>query len=394
MRWPAKRILTQAGKGFGMYERAAELEAGGADIIHLEVGRPSSDTPMHIKAAAKRALDDGIVHYGDLRGSLKLREALSEKLRRYNELVFEPDEILITNGLTQAAFATFAAAIDEGDEVIVFEPYYPQHNPKVALLGGRIVTVPLDKASGFRLDPAALKDAITPRTRMIVLINPANPVGTVFTRDELAAIAEIAVDHDLLVLSDEVYEYVIYDDARHVSIASLPGMRERTISTFAFTKAYSMDGWRIGYAAAPQRFIDDILKVTLNETTHPCVFAQEGALEATIGPQDCIENMVKADCARRDLALERLNAMPGVTCHKPHGSIYLFPDFSAIDGDSHRLAESLLEETRVAVEAGAFYGPAGEGHLRICYAAASPERLQEGLDRIADYVRSRARGAA
>ena len=250
MEWPAKRMATQTGKGFGMYETAAALAADGADIIRLEVGRPAFDTPLHIKAAAKQALDDGIVHYGDLQGSGALREALAAKLARYNGLEFSADEILVTNGLTQAAFATFMAGLNEGDEVIVFEPFYPQHNPKVTLVGGRVVLVPLDKAAGFRLDAAALEAAITDRTKMIVLINPANPVGTVFRYDELQAVAEMAKRHDLLVVTDEVYDYIVYDGASHISMAALPGMRERTITLGAFTKAYAMDGWRIGYAAA------------------------------------------------------------------------------------------------------------------------------------------------
>ena len=377
-----------------MYEHAADLQADGADIIHLEVGRPSLDTPAHIKDAAKAALDNGIVHYGDLQGTPALRAALAEKVRRENGLSLDADEILITNGLTQAAFASFAAAIDPGDEVIVFEPFYPQHNPKVALLGGKIVRVPLDVRRDFRLDARALEQAITPQTRMIVLINPANPVGTVFTRAELEEIAAVACRHDLLVLSDEVYEYIVYDGAEHVSIGSLPGMLERTISTFAFTKAYSMDGWRIGYVATPRQFIVDIMKVTLNETTHPCVFAQEGAVAAATGSRECIEDMLAADLERRDYVYRRLSALPGVTCHLPQGSTYLFPNFSAINDDSQALALDILQHAHVATEAGAFYGDLGEGHLRLCFASEPLERLEVAMDRIARYVEDCRRGAA
>jgi len=382
MQWPAKRMATQSGKSFGMYETAAALAADGADIIRLEVGRPSMDTPAHIKAAAKQALDDGIVHYGDLQGTLALREALAEKLARHNGLQFSPEEILVTNGVTQACFATFMAGLNEGDEVIVFEPFYPQHNPKIALVGGRVVTVPLDKSSGFHLDAAALAAALTERTRMIVLINPANPVGTVFSRDELLAIADIAQAHDLLVVTDEVYDYITYDGRAHISIASLPGMRERTITLGAFTKAYAMDGWRIGYAAAEPRFIQELMRVTLNETTHPCVFAQEGAREAAAGSQDCVREMLAEDQRRRDLVCARLNAMPKVHCHVPEGSIYAFPDFSRYGLPSEALAMIFLHETHVATEAGAFYGSSGEGHLRICFGAASDERLEEAMDRL------------
>jgi aspartate aminotransferase len=383
-------MATQVGKGFGMYETASALAADGADIIRLEVGRPAFDTPDHIKVAAKQALDDGIVHYGDLQGALGLRQALSAKLARYNGLEYAPDEILVTNGLTQAAFATFMAGLNNNDEVIVLEPYYPQHNPKITLVGGRVLSVPLDKAAGFRLDADALARAITPATRMLVLINPANPVGTVYRRPELEAVAELARAHDLLVVTDEVYDYIVYDEAQHLSIAALPGMRERTITLGAFTKAYAMDGWRIGYAAGERRFIQELLRVTLNETTHPCVFAQEGAREAVAGPQDCVAEMVAEDRRRRNLVCKRLNAMPGVQCHVPDGSIYAFPDFSSYGLPSEDLAMALLKDVHVATEAGSFYGASGEGHLRICFGAASYERLDEAMDRIETFLTDQA----
>lgn len=386
MKWPAQRMATQAGKSFGMYEVAARLQASGVDVIHLEVGRPSADTPAHIKAAAKQALDDGIVHYGDLQGTHSLREALARKLREGNGLDVSAEDILVTNGLTQSAFAAFTAGLDPGDEVIVLEPFYPQHNTKITLAGGRVVSVPLAGNRGFRLDPQALEQAITARTTMIVLINPANPVGTVYTRDELTALAEIAVSHDLIVLSDEVYEHILYDDNRHISIATLDGMAERTITLGAFTKAYAMDGWRVGYSAAPPQFIEQMMRVTLNETTHPCVFAQEGALAALTGSQDCLAEMVAEDARRRDLVYQRLNGMPGISCHRPQGTIYAFPDIRQLGMPSAALAESILEQAHVATEAGNFYGASGEGHLRICFGSEPYDRLAEAMDRIETFV--------
>jgi aspartate aminotransferase len=382
----AERMNSQKNKSFGMYEAAAKLEREGADIIHLEVGRPSADTPLHIKEAAKTALDNGIVHYGDLQGTLALREALARRYRERNGLDVGPDEILITNGITQSAFAALMTLVDPGDEVIVLEPYYPQHNPKVELLGGKIVPVPLDKSRDFRLDPEAVARAVTARTKLLILINPANPVGVAFTQDELAALSEICIQHDLYLLADEVYEFNVYDDTRHVSIATLPGMRERTVTTSAFTKAYAMDGWRIGYSAGPRELIAAMNKVTLNDTTHPCVFAQEGALVAVTGSQDCLAQMVQADRRRRDLVVERLNAMPGVRCHTPQGTIYALPDFSALGASSGEMAEALLHESHVAVEGGHFYGASGEGHLRICFGAEPYERLEEAMDRIERYL--------
>lgn len=389
MKWPSERIKTQANKGYGMYEVAARLESGGADIIHLELGRPSSDTPLHIKEAAKSALDRGIVHYGELQGLGALREALAERYTQEGGLPCTAEEILITNGVTQASFATFMAALDAEDEAIVLEPYYPQHNSKIVFAGGRVVSVPMCKRDGrFSLDPEALEAAITPSSRMIVLVNPTNPTGTVYHRSELESLAAIAERHDLLVLADEVYEFIVFDDARHVSFASLPGMKERTVTVSAFTKAYAMDGWRLGYAVAPAHIINDLRRVTMNDTTHPCVFAQEGGLVAVTSPQDCLRSMVEEDRKRRDLVVDRLNAIPGVRCATPQGSIYAFPDFSALGIGSTELAMQILNSAHVAVESGEFYGASGEGHLRICFGSEPYARLEEAMERIHDFVRS------
>ena len=386
MKWPARRMATQEGKGFGMYERAADLERQGMDIIHLEVGRPSFDTPLHIKEATKEALDAGVVHYGDLRGTASLRAAIAADVHHRHGLPADQDEVLITTGLTQGAFASFMAGLDPGDEVIVLEPLYPQHPPKIELVGGVVVTVPLVKEDAFRLDAAAVEAAVTDRTQMILLVNPANPTGRVFTRGELEGLADVATRHDLLVVSDEVYDRIIYDDGAHVSIASLPGMWERTITLFAFTKAFAMDGWRLGYAVAPEHLITQLLRVTLNETTHPNVFAQEGALAAVVGGEESLAEMLQEDQRRRDLIHTRLNAMPGVTCLRPEGAIYAFPDMSGLGMPSDELAADLLEKCGVATEDGAFYGKTGEGHLRICFGSEPYERLEEALDRIDAYL--------
>jgi aspartate aminotransferase len=382
----AKRLETQAQKSFGMYESALELENTGADLIHLEIGRPSSDTPLHIKEAAKAALDEGIVHYGDLQGNAALREALAQRYRERNNIDVNADEILITNGVTQSAFAAIMTLVDEGDEVIVLGPFYPQHNSKIELVGGTVVPVSLDRSKGFRLDAVALENAITAATKMVVLVNPSNPVGTMYSEKELLELSKICIRHDLVVLADEVYEFNTYEDRKHISIASLAGMKERTITISAFTKAYAMDGWRIGYTAAPKDIIKLMNKITMNDTTHPCVFAQEGALAAVTGPLDCVNKMVADDCRRRDLVMERLNKMTGVHCHKPEATIYAFPDISELGLSSDELAKQLLSETHVVVESGTFYGDAGEGHLRICFGSESYERIDEAMDRIEKYL--------
>ena len=382
MKWPADRIVQSSEKSFGMYEEALPLMERGVDVIHLEVGMPSFDTPAHIKEACKAALDGGMVHYGDFLGNEPFRRALAEKLATRNGIEAAPNEILVTSGLTHGAYITCMAALDPGDEVMLLSPYYPQHVNKIELAGGVVVTAPLDRSRDFALDGAAVRERLTRRTRMIILVNPANPTGRVYTREELQELADIAIEHDLLVMSDEVYEQIVFDGARHISIASLPGMWERTITHFAFTKAYAMDGWRMGYAVAPKRFIDAMLKISKNDIAHVNVFIQEGGRAAVSGSQEAVEEMVREDCRRRDLVVERMNAMPGVRCPAPEGSIYAFPDISGTGWDAAALARALLEETRVVVEEGTFYGAEGEGHLRICFGAESYERLEEAMHRM------------
>lgn len=385
MKWPARRLAAGSKKSFGMYDAACKLDAKGVDLIHLEFGRPHADTPDHIKEATKAALDAGIVHYGDFRGTLSFRESLVRKLRDFNGLDYGVDEVLVTNGLTHASFAAFMAAIDPGDEVILLDPFYPQHVGKTELAGGKVVIAELDKANGFAISRETIAAKITDRTRIIVLVNPANPTGRVYTREELQHVADLAIEHDLLVLSDEVYEYITYGAARHVSIASLPRMRERTISCYAFTKAYSMDGWRIGYLAADSRLMPAILRVAMTDVTHVNVFVQEGARAAVDGPQDGMQAIVEADRRKRDVVVQALNQMPGVSCVEPEGTIYAFPDITGTGLKSQDLAMRILEEAHVVVESGAFYGPGGEGHLRVCFGSESEARIVEGMNRLARF---------
>lgn len=378
----AKRITGTSQKSFGMYEQAARLQGDTSDLIHLEVGRPDADTPVAIKQAAADALMRGEVHYSDLRGVPALREALAAKLRKQNKLEVGPDDVLVTNGLTHASFAAFFAILDEGDEVILLSPHYPQHIGKIELAGAHPVLVPLNKEQGFAIDAHAIEAAITPRTRMVVLVNPANPTGRVYRRSELEALAQLAIKHDLIVVSDEVYEDITYDDAKHISIASLPGMQERTVSMFAFTKSYAMDGWRIGYLAAPAWLMPGLLKITANDVTHVNTFIQAGALEAVVGQQAALRGMIADDDAKRRLMLQRLNAMANVSCAQVEGTIYAFADVRATGVPSQELAERLLKEARVVVEAGSFYGPQGEGFLRLCFGSASYEQIEQAMDRL------------
>jgi aspartate aminotransferase len=385
MRHLARRITETSKKSFGMYARAAS--SGRDDLIHMELGKPHADTPQHIKDATIAAIQAGNVHYSDLPGVLHLREAIAEKLQRQNNVDVGADQVVVTNGLTHGSYAAIMAFIDEGDEVILLDPYYPQHVGKVELAGGKPVLAKLDAKNNYAIDAAEIESKITPRTKMIILINPCNPTGRVYSREELTALAEVAIKHDLLILSDEVYEEILYDDAQHISIASLPGMAERTITLFAFTKSFAMDGWRIGYLTAPKAAIGAILKITANDVTHVNTFIQEGALAALTGNPDVLANLVADDKAKRDLLVTRLNQMPGIVCPWPEGTIYAFPDVSALGMPSQVLAERLMDEAAVVVESGSFYGAAGEGRIRICFGALSLEDIDTAMDRLAAYLR-------
>ena len=379
----AQRILTSGAKSYGMFAKAAAIT--GRDLIHLELGMPVHDTPDVIKEAAIAALRAGEVHYSDFRGIAPLRAALAERLRTHNAMDVTADQVLVTNGLTHASYAAFMATIDPGDEVILLDPYYPQHIGKVRLCGGEVVLAPLDAAKGFALNPALIAPKITPRTKAIVLVNPCNPTGRVYTRAELEGLAELAIAHDLIVISDEVYEQVIFPGAAHISIASLPGMADRTITTCAFTKAYAMDGWRLGYAVASPALIEAMLKIGTNMVTHVNTFIQYGALAAITEGQAEVARMIAEDAAKRDLVVRALNQMPGVTCAAPAGTIYAFPDITGTGRNSAELADAILEECDVVVEAGSFYGAAGEGHLRVCFGSQSDARLAEAMERLSRF---------
>lgn len=293
--------------------------------------------------------------------------------------------MIITNGLTQASFAAFMAMLDDGDQAILLDPYYPQHIGKVEMAGATVVTVPLDKANNFAIRRDLIEPKITTRTRVLSLVNPCNPTGRVFTRDELQIIADLAHQYDLTVLSDEVYEHIVYDGARHIPIASLPGMKARTITMSAFTKAYAMDGWRLGYIVADATFIDALMKITTTEVTHVNTFIQHGALAAVTGPKHVLAGMVTDDAARRDLVVTRLNQMPGVICPPVEGTIYAFPDISATGLTAQQVADQMLDQVGVVVEAGSFYGSQGEHHLRVCFGAQNLDRLTEAMDRMSRF---------
>ena len=388
MKWPADRITNSSHKSYGMYEQAQKLIADGVDLIHLSVGRPSFDTPLHIKNATINALNNGIVHYGAFAGNIEFRQAIAGKLAMYNGLTVNCEEIIVVNGLSQGAYASCMAALNPGDEVIILEPYYPQHIVRVELTGATPVFVELDANDNFSLNSNTIEKKITAKTKMIILVNPANPTGRAYSRRELQELANLAIEYDLLVVSDEVYEKILFDDAKHISIASLDGMKKRTISLFAFTKIYAMDGWRLGYIVADRSMIPDLLKITTSESTHVNVFIQAGGMSAITESNACVEQMVLEDKRRRDLVVRRLNQMPKVSCATPQATIYAFPYISATGLTSNFLAKKILDECRVVVESGSFYGASGEGHLRLCFGAEEYPRLELAMDRLEVFFRS------
>ncbi|MFT3964387.1 MAG: aminotransferase class I/II-fold pyridoxal phosphate-dependent enzyme [Sphingobium sp.] len=381
----ASRITDTAAKNFGMYEKAAGMADPNGELIRLELGRPIHDTPDHIKEATIAALRAGEVHYSDPSGLRPFRQALATKLRTFNALDVTADQIIVTNGLTQASFAAIMATIDPGDEVILLEPYYPQHVGKIEMAGGKVVLASLDAANNFSINPALIEEKITPKTKAIILVNPCNPTGRVYGREELQALADLAIRHDLLVITDEVYEYITFGRP-HISIGALPGMAERTISLFAFTKAYAMDGWRVGYIVASPVLIAGILKVTMNEVTHVNTFIQHGALAATVDGAAALAAMGADDQVKRDLVVARLDAMAGVSCKAPEGSIYAFANIEGTGLSAQTFADRLLIEAKVVVEAGSFYGASGEGHIRVCFGSQTQARLGEAMDRIQAFV--------
>jgi aspartate aminotransferase len=384
MKWPADRIAKTSTKSFGMYERALH-HSGVRDLIHLELGRPAHDTPQHIKDATIAALSEGKVHYSDIRGEPDFRAGLARKLATVNAITSQPDDIIVCNGLTHASYLAFMAGIDPGDEVILLDPYYPQHLNKIELAGGIPVGAPLDRNRNFAIRADLIEQHVTARTRMIVLVNPSNPTGRVYSRTELEALASVAVKHDLMVVSDEVYDQVVYGNLRHISIATLPGMAERTISLFAFTKAYAMDGWRLGYLTAPSHMIPAMLKISMNDATHVNTFIQYGGLAAVDGPREVLIEMTADDQHKRDLVVRRLNEMKGVSCAEPEGTIYAFANIEGTGRDSTEVAIGLMEQAEVVVEDGAFYGPSGQGYLRVCFGSQSYARLQEAMGRMSAY---------
>ncbi|MGA2958351.1 MAG: pyridoxal phosphate-dependent aminotransferase [Thermodesulfobacteriota bacterium] len=350
-------------------------------VINLGIGQPDFDTPEFIREAAKKALDDGFTRYPPARGFADLREAIAEKLERENHIVANPaTEIFVSVGAMQVIFNSILNLIDPGDEVVVIDPGYDYYS-QIRLFGGVPVRVPAHEKNHFKVDPADIRRALTPKTKLIMLNSPSNPTGAVFDEATLRAIASLAQERQVFVLSDEPYEHIVFDKKKHFSIASVEGMKERTISAFTLSKTYAMTGWRVGYVVAPPPLIDEMDKLMEHMVSGVTAVAQRAALAAITGPQDCVQEMLLQYEKRRAIVEQRLDEIQGVSCLLPEGTFYAFPNFSRVGLSSWNLAKYLVQEHKVALVPGSIFGQNGEGYLRLSF-AASPETLEEGIFRI------------
>src|SRR3954468_9959950 len=385
MRLAARMGTLGTESAFEVSARARALEAQGRSIIHLQIGEPDFDTPANVRAAAKDALDAGATHYPPFAGIPSLREAIAADASARKGFEVDPAQVFVTVGGKGVMLYAILGLVDPGDEVLVPDPGYPIYESLTRFVGATPVPVPIRMSNEFRLDVDELPSLITPRTRGIVVNSPANPTGGVLTRSDLERIAELAIEHDLWVLADEIYGRILYDGAEHVSIASLPGMAERTIVLDGFSKTFAMTGWRMGYAIVPPALSAMYGQLIINTISGVATFVQMGAVEAIRGPQEPMAEMVREFRARRDLVVDGLNAIPGVRCLSPKGAFYVFPDVSGTGLTGKELADRLLHEAGVCVLAGTAFGGVGTNHIRISY-ANSRANLTKALGRIGEFV--------
>lgn len=367
--------------------KAKAMQAEGVDVCSFSAGEPDFDTPEHIKAAAKQALDQGKTKYGPAAGEPKLRAAIAQKLQHDNHLPYTAENIVVTNGGKHSLFNLMLALLEPGDEVIIPAPYWLSYPEMVKLVGGVPVIVTTDTAISYKITPDQLRQAVTPKTRLLVLNSPSNPTGMVYTPDEIRAIAEVVVEQNLWVVSDEIYEKIRYDGAEHLSIGAVgPDIFEHTVVSSGFAKAYAMTGWRVGFLAGPVDLIRTVATIQSHSTSNVCTFAQYGAIAALEGSQDCVEQMCQAFAKRRRVMLDYLNAIPGLTCPQPNGAFYLFPNISKTGLKSLEFCESLLESQQVAAIPGVAFGT--NDCIRLSY-ATDLVTIEKGMERLSTFVQSR-----
>ncbi|MEO1299925.1 MAG: pyridoxal phosphate-dependent aminotransferase [Cyanobacteria bacterium J06636_16] len=368
--------------------KAKAMKAEGIDVCSFSAGEPDFDTPEHIKAAAKKALDDGKTRYGPAAGEPALRAAIAQKLQTENGLLYQSENVIVTNGGKHSLYGLMMVAINPGDEVIIPAPYWVSYPEMVKLAGGIPIILPTTADSCYKVTPSQLSEAITSRTKLFVLNSPSNPTGMVYTPDEIRALARLVVEADIHVVTDEIYEKILYGGTQHLSIGSVGSeVFGRTIVSNGFAKAYAMTGWRIGYLAGPQPLISAMNTLQSQSTSNVCTFAQYGAIAALQQSQDCVEIMRQAFEKRRSFILERVNAIPGLDASAPDGAFYLYVSIHDLEFASIDFCNALLEEKQVAIIPGNAFG--SEGTIRISY-ATDMDTIERGMDRLEAFVRSRA----
>ena len=366
-----------------MLEKAMAMERAGREVIHMEIGRTDFDTPAVVKEAAKKALDEGWVHYTSSMGMLELRQAIAEKLRRENGIEADPEkEILAVAGASHGMAITLMTVLEAGEEIIIPEPMYLFYLDWADYLGARTVPLPCSPENSFQITRESLKACVTPKSKAILLNSPHNPTGSVLDRTSLEALAEVAIENDLLVISDEIYEKIIYAPSQHLSIASFPGMKERTVTLNSFSKGHAMDGWRIGYLAAPADLVWELEKGQQHTMINPTTFSQIGAIAALKMGDAIIRPMVEEYTLRRKLMMEMADRA-GLSYFPPQGAFYFWLRHGVPKVDGWGLVDHLLDQHGVAITPGEIFGPSGKGYLRISY-SNSMENLRKGMARIID----------
>jgi aspartate aminotransferase len=391
----AKKALTLAdSETVAMAARAAEMKQRGISVIALAAGEPDFDTPGHIKQAGIKAIQDGFTKYTPAAGTTELRQAIAAYFKRNNGLDYQPSQIIVTNGGKHAIYNAVLATLEEGDEVVIPAPYWVTYPEMIKLAGARAVIIPTTEKSNFKITPDDLKKAITKKTRMFILNSPSNPTGSVYNREELAGLAKVLQKTDIYVLTDEIYEKIIYDGTKHVSLASFdPELKERCLVVNGASKAFAMTGWRIGWLACNQEIAKVVNKIQGQTTLHPCSIAQKAATAALNSPQDFLREWVRKFDERRQYVVKRLNAMPGITCIMPQGAFYVFPRMTAYIGkkcgtttinNSTDFVNFMLDQAQVAMVQGSAFG--AEGYFRISYAVSMSD-LEQAMNNIEEALK-------
>ncbi len=362
-------------------DRVRALRQQGHDVIDLGGGEPDFPTPEHVCRAAADAMAAGDTHYVASAGTPQLRAAIARKLKEDNDISVEIDSIIVTPGAKSALFSSVLALVQPGDDVVMFDPGWVSYEPMARVAGAGVVRIPLDPDNNYAITREIVETHLTPQSRIMILNTPSNPTGRMVTRGELESIATLAIERDLIVISDEIYEKINYDGNVHISIGSLPGMAERTMTVNGFSKAYAMTGWRLGYVAGPREIIRQVAKIHSHSVTCATSFGQVGAVAALDGPQDFIDSMVEAWDRRRHLISSGLNSVPGFHCSLPEGAFYALPDVSGTGLSGAEVAKRLIDESGVGVTPGDAFGDVTRNHIRLSF-ANSDSSIESALDRI------------